>query len=364
MIWRLFFILPVLLTAPNSGWGQVKKAKMFLGLSQSICGQYSEYLSSQIMPPPLKKPIKGELSISGEAIWTECGSSKSCTPFTFFKSGPADGKTYPRIPKYKVTENKYPFLVAMGQRFYYHVLHTLAGHGVLIHPKIFLTSASNLLEFDKVTASQWYIQRYRMVQGSLTRYHSDVNVQWCDGKIHPKFNLTTRAYDFALVAVRTDIVPWDKMKNVTFAQKGQSFKGPCKYPSWGKTKIINNLYAYPNNLMDGTVNVLPNEECISAGYSNTHFCTPPVLCGLMDSGSPLICTENNTDYIIGLSSYYKLNLDKVEICGGNVLSAFTSILDLDMEWVQKGITEFDEYCNPLPTGFPPKPSRLTRIFIF
>ncbi|CAG7822772.1 unnamed protein product [Allacma fusca] len=83
----------------------------------------------------------------------------------------------------------------------------------------------------------------------------------------------------------------------------------------------------------------------------------------MDSGSPLIYTENNTDYIIGLSSYYKLNLDKVEICGGNVLSAFTSILDLDLEWVQKGIAEFDEYCHPLPMGFPPTKASQVRLTV-
>ncbi|CAG7816964.1 unnamed protein product [Allacma fusca] len=51
-------------------------------------------------------------------------------------------------------------------------------------------------------------------------------------------------------------------------------------------------------------------------FPKTHICTPPLLCGRQDSGAPLICSDNNVDYVYTLSSHYIQDYKNPKLCEG------------------------------------------------
>ncbi|CAG7827799.1 unnamed protein product, partial [Allacma fusca] len=61
-------------------------------------------------------------------------------------------------------------------------------------------------------------------------------------------------------------------------------------------------------------------------------------------------------YVVGLSSHYNMNYDDPEMCGGNVLSSFTSIAAMDWDWVDEFVKKYFDSCEGGdPTRPPPGP---------
>ncbi|CAG7726302.1 unnamed protein product [Allacma fusca] len=248
-----------------------------------------------------------------------------------------------RVNKY-IAEDLFPNLAALEIIVSYETPGVLVGHGLLLNSRLIITAASSF-SLDILSVG-YYTSLYKPISGSLKRFKNWNNkTRLCTFKLHPKYDRTTNAYNFALVFFKNDVISPDKIRNVTFAKQGQTFNGPCKYQSWGKLDLLHGIYSYSDDLMEAKLKILPSHECAAAGFPSTHICTPPVLCGFQDSGAPLVCSDNNAEYIVGLSSHYNMNYDDPIMCGGNVLSSFTSVTAIDWDWVDTSIQKYLEACQ-------------------
>jgi hypothetical protein len=326
---------------------------MSLKLVKGICLQLSDFNSSGTIQPALSSFSVNQVAqaggLSGEAKWRRCASSKGCSPFKLFyySNTPGGGRNVgKRVPRVLAPENSYPSVVGFLANAYqghwdFH------GAGVFLNPTTVLGLASCIYK----SSPDYLWQHRRLVYGGNSRAKfMDPESIICNQSVDPKYDSVTQQNNFMLLHLQRPVKFSDKVNNITLARKDQNFTGPCRYASWGRATVLDGLRFYPDKLYEASLSFRPNEDCQKAGFSPTHFCTDPVLCGMLDCGGPVICTENGQDYLYGMGSHYVRDqpLDEPLECGGNVLSAFTSISSLDLDWVNSKI-EAAKDC-PKPVG--------------
>ncbi|CAG7836179.1 unnamed protein product [Allacma fusca] len=172
-----------------------------------------------------------------------------------------------------------------------------------------------------------------------------LDAKLCKDFRHPDFDKITSRYNFAIIQFEKPAPIPEGLKTLEFAKEGQKFSGPCKVASWTNIKVTDSFQKFADELSEATVEILPDEECKKAGFTDTHVCTRPVLCGVADAGAPLICSENGTDYLYGIASHYPRDYKKPKFCGGNPLSAFSLVSKIDKKWVEKTFAEADDRCK-------------------
>ncbi|CAG7723088.1 unnamed protein product, partial [Allacma fusca] len=189
---------------------------------------------------------------------------------------------YQRVDRYPAQNLLYPNMVGFGASINTFAPKIFVGHGILLSSRVALTSATSFDAYDKEALPIYFVNLYKPVVNSLKRHknYKEKKHIWCHFVSHPNFNRTTKAHNLGLVIFSDHVISPDKIVNMTFAKQGQTFKGPCKYQSWGKLKFFNNIYAYTDDLLEAKLEILSDHECLETGRASTHFCTKPVLCGL------------------------------------------------------------------------------------
>ncbi|CAG7837181.1 unnamed protein product, partial [Allacma fusca] len=258
-------------------------------------------------------------------------SQDNCQMFRFYiyKSESQMVLRYPAPP------NSYPNLISFDKKAYLHNSYSFMGHGILIDPVTILTSATNI-PLSGVFALEGSIF-FRM--GLNNRNSSYVNNTYCfNPGFQPKMpghDSSTKSYNYALIHLKSPVAFSDKVNLIPLANEGQNFTGSCRYASWMKKQWvnshINSLYFYSDDLEEASLTILPEEKCRQAGFPEPTFCTSQVLCGNQDSGAPILCKDNGTEYVYGISSHNMLDLLSPKKCGRS-LSSFHPVSKLNWDW--------------------------------
>ncbi|CAG7692207.1 unnamed protein product [Allacma fusca] len=341
---KMFSLLIILLGAQKN---ETSATKISARMASSLCKQFQTYLKDCILPPPRKRPDPELPKLCGEVKWEPCGSgNKNCKPFTTIKACDGNNNNPPTKPKppgdsgmrhkrVPVEGNTYPSVVGLVMSIRnvddYLKRDIFYGHGFFINPSTLLTTGVLAKKIDP----KGDLYEHKIVCGETSRSKFQEELKLERTTVHPKFNEEKMEYNFGLLHLEKPADFNDKVRNISLAQPGQTCKSQSKYASWTKMQIGGGHYwDYHDQLHEVTsVNMLPEPQRQNVKCQSSEFCTNPLLCGLWDQGSPLICSEDGKEYAYAISSGYFIDFTVCgEICGGH--STFVSINDA-LDWIKE-----------------------------